>query len=205
MVKVLPATVSADGRPTGREAVRQAVLEAAVRLFADLGPSSVSLRDIAAAANVNLGLLHRHFGSKSDLVSAALRQVAAETGPALAETIAGPELAQRAASFAVSPPQAYVRMLAWSLIDGADPRVLQEGFPVASALVQRFRAEGLDDAQARVTAAAAMALALGWALFEPHLAVAAQLDTTRRDELESELAALMGRLVGDQTGVLARK
>ncbi len=177
--------------------MRRAVLDAAVDLFSDLGPSAVSLRDIAARANVNLGLLHRHFGSKADLVSASLRHLVETSGPAVAERLTGPELADETARLATSTTQAYVRMLAWSLLDGADPRALQQSFPAVSALVRRLSQEGHDDRSARVTAAAVAALTLGWALFEPYLLVAAELEAPRADELESELSELIGRLLGE--------
>src|SRR5207248_9502831 len=59
--------------PYGREEVVVAVVEAATALFAERGPAAVSLREIAQAADVNLGLIHRHIGSKADLLAAVLR------------------------------------------------------------------------------------------------------------------------------------
>ena len=41
---------------------RAALLDTAVTLFALHGPATVTTRQIAAAAGVNLGLIHRHFG-----------------------------------------------------------------------------------------------------------------------------------------------
>lgn len=60
-------------RPTGREAVRRAVLGTARQLFAARGPRA-SLREVAEAAGVNLGLIHRHVGNKDDLLSAVLEE-----------------------------------------------------------------------------------------------------------------------------------
>ena len=44
-----------------------AILDAATALFAAKGVAGVSVRDIATKANVNHGLVHRHFGSKENL------------------------------------------------------------------------------------------------------------------------------------------
>lgn len=48
--------------------VRQALLEAAVRLFSRNGYSAVSMREIAKAAGANVGSLTYHFGSKANLL-----------------------------------------------------------------------------------------------------------------------------------------
>ncbi len=48
--------------------VREALLEAAARLFSHNGYSAVSMRGIAKAANANVGSLTYHFGSKANLL-----------------------------------------------------------------------------------------------------------------------------------------
>jgi AcrR family transcriptional regulator len=53
--------------PTDR--TRSAILEAAERLYADRGFADVTLRDIVAAAGVNLAAVNYHFGSKDELIA----------------------------------------------------------------------------------------------------------------------------------------
>jgi AcrR family transcriptional regulator len=48
---------------------RNAILSAAERLYADRGFGDVTLRDIVAAANVNLAAVNYHFGSKDELIA----------------------------------------------------------------------------------------------------------------------------------------
>ena len=48
---------------------RSAILSAAERLYADRGFGDVTLRDIVAAANVNLAAVNYHFGSKDELIA----------------------------------------------------------------------------------------------------------------------------------------
>jgi AcrR family transcriptional regulator len=48
---------------------RQRLMDACEQLFADHGWHAVSIRTIAAAANVNLAALHYHFGSKEQLLA----------------------------------------------------------------------------------------------------------------------------------------
>jgi len=48
---------------------RAAILNAAERLYADRGFGDVTLRDIVAAADVNLAAVNYHFGSKDELIA----------------------------------------------------------------------------------------------------------------------------------------
>ena len=48
---------------------RAAILTAAERLYADRGFADVTLRDIVAAADVNLAAVNYHFGSKDELIA----------------------------------------------------------------------------------------------------------------------------------------
>ena len=61
------------GRPTGGDAaVREALLEAARRLFLARGFSAVSIRELAAAAGANAAMIHYYFGDKLGLYRAML-------------------------------------------------------------------------------------------------------------------------------------
>ncbi len=55
-------------KPRGKAAVVQAVMDAAIPLIAERGVKSVGLRDVAKVANVNHGLITRHFGTKEGLI-----------------------------------------------------------------------------------------------------------------------------------------
>src|ERR1700716_2495570 len=48
---------------------RAAILNSAERLYADRGFADVTLRDIVAAAGVNLAAVNYHFGSKDELIA----------------------------------------------------------------------------------------------------------------------------------------
>jgi AcrR family transcriptional regulator len=48
------------------------LLEAAELLFAEKGPDATSVRDIAAAADANLGAMNYHFGTKDELLRAVV-------------------------------------------------------------------------------------------------------------------------------------
>lgn len=59
--------------------VRDALLKAALKLFAELGSRGATTRRIAQEAGVNEVTLFRHFPNKQALLHAALHQFAAET------------------------------------------------------------------------------------------------------------------------------
>jgi AcrR family transcriptional regulator len=174
--------------PRGREAVKRALLDAGAELFAAHGTAAVSVRDVAARAGVNHGLVHRHFGSKEALRRAVMEglieRIAAQTSDA-----PPPRPGEIPAAFAATDEtNHYWRMLARSLLDGEDMESIQGGeFPVVTQLrsqVEEAQRRGLmpADLDARTMTALSTALGLGWLLFEPFVLAATGLDECGKDE-----------------------
>jgi AcrR family transcriptional regulator len=68
-----PSSARAGRRPAEQaEHTRTAILDAALRLFADRGYDTVSLRDIATGAGVTHGLIRHHFGAKEQVWQAVV-------------------------------------------------------------------------------------------------------------------------------------
>jgi len=61
-----------DARPRDRAATRQRLLEAARMLFGEYGYEQVTVRMIASAADANIALVGRYFGSKAGLFGEVL-------------------------------------------------------------------------------------------------------------------------------------
>jgi AcrR family transcriptional regulator len=76
------------GRRPGPSTTRAEILEAARESFAARGYEGTSLRSVAASAGVDPALVRRFFGSKEDLLTAALR-VTLDPGERLAGVLAG--------------------------------------------------------------------------------------------------------------------
>ena len=72
-----PGPRRSGGSPVGPEAVRRAVLDAAADLFARRDVEGVSLRDIAAAADVQLALIGRYVGTRGELIDAVFEDLSA--------------------------------------------------------------------------------------------------------------------------------
>ncbi|MDP3152109.1 MAG: helix-turn-helix domain-containing protein [Archangium sp.] len=96
----MPRTQAANDEV--REATRQTLLEAAVRLFARQGYSATSIRALASEAGVALGLLYHYFPSKEAVLEALL-----------ADGMADVEVTFEAARQGVTAAD-FVRALLWS-------------------------------------------------------------------------------------------
>ena len=66
------------------ERTREALLEAALKVFSQQGYASVRLEDVASAAGVTRGAIYHHFGGKAELF-AALVEAASQQGAGVVE------------------------------------------------------------------------------------------------------------------------
>jgi AcrR family transcriptional regulator len=169
-------------RRTATEIV-DAVTDAAHELFVERSPSAVSLREIAARAGVNLGLIHRYVGSKDDVIDLVLKRHTARARETIESSEGDEELLATVAETVVRRPSTG-RLIAGLLLDGADIASIKGDFP----LMERMAASGRD-----LDAAITYALALGWEVFGPSLlsAIDAAPDAEETEAaLRDALAAL---------------
>lgn len=186
-------TATLDGsRPTGRAEVIDAVLDAAERLFADAGPSDVSLRAIAAEAGVSYGLVHRHFGSREALVDRLLERYA-ERWTSAVEGMGYEEALARLLGDSVETG-AYLRLLAWTLL--SDHRETSVAAHLEHTRLDQLAALRGDDPAAQHTTAAALALIFGWRLFNPFIREALGLGGSDA-ELQTAMHAALARQIAD--------
>jgi TetR/AcrR family transcriptional regulator, regulator of cefoperazone and chloramphenicol sensitivity len=106
-------------------AARQALVQAALRLFGEKGYDGTSTREIAAAANANIGSIAYHFGGKEGLHRACGEAVAAmmleAAGPAL-NSSAGLAGLPREMARAMIP--ALFRRVAMFLLSSAESKIV---------------------------------------------------------------------------------
>lgn len=185
-------------RPTGRDEIVDAVLDAADRLFSQEGPGNVSLRAIARAADVNYGLVHRHFGTRDELLDRLLARYADRWGAMLERDDLDYEAALQEL---LGPPAdsretgAYMRLLAWTLLSSA------EGPEAHRRHATLDRLPGLRGAPSSeepvTTTAAALALAFGWRFFHPFIEAALHLDHGDPSVHEA-MRTRLRRLIGEE-------
>lgn len=173
--------------------MREALVEAAVDLFADKGDASV--RAVAGRAGVNHGLVHHYLGSKQGLRAAVLDRLSAAIYGELEAPDGG---SLRELGFAVlrrtERDPRFVKILARALLDGELPEQLQTRFPV----VDRLRAAvSVDPALARSGIAEGLALSLGAMVFGPWIRAALGLDADEFERIrDSALERIFAQLDG---------
>lgn len=153
--------------------MKEAVISAAAALFAEKGPAATSIREIAAAAGVNHGLLHRHFGGKAELVRVVHDHLAgrlAETAPFSEATLAS----ALDAFHTLAEHREYWLVLTRAMLDGELRDVLASDLPGARRMVQTLAAVLPEDAalDARELVAMAFAFSLGWLLLRDFIQAA---------------------------------
>jgi AcrR family transcriptional regulator len=170
--------------------VLEAVLTAATRLFAERGIGAVAVREVAGLAGVNAGLVHRYVGAKDDLIRAVIRRLGADLGREL-EDESDPTYGDRCEATV----DTYVRVLAHLVLEGYDVEELGWEFPLMQFVVGRLAAEpGADLRDARMRAICMIALDIGWRLFEPLVAAAADLDERERTEARAAIDTTRRRI-----------
>jgi AcrR family transcriptional regulator len=137
-----------------------AILDAAGELLADRSPRELTVREVAEHARVNHALVHRHFGTKDELLRAVLVRRSEAFGRAAADLGADAD-----SMLALLTENAdYWRILARFVLDA--PELLPD-LPAGAMVLARLGGAGAEDV--RVAAAVAGSLALGWAVFGAHL------------------------------------
>jgi AcrR family transcriptional regulator len=180
----------------GRDATVAAVEGAARRLFAERGYAGVSVRDIAAAAGVNHGLIHRHFGAKEGVLQAVLQGMFTDIGTlALGKSVPGdpdflaqlyPLVVQRKADW---------QILMRAVLDGFDFQAAGFRFPLTNAVLSHVAARrGTLDREARIRAGAIIAGGLGWLLLEEYLTPVLGLEGASPKALQARMAGLLSLL-----------
>ncbi len=167
--------------PRGPDDVVTALVDAATELFAKRGIVAVSVREVAGAAGVNVGLVHRYVGTKDELVRAVVRR--AETR--LAQDLDGVVDPTYTDSTDETVTE-YQLILAHLILEGHDLDAMDLEFPLMRFVVDRLSAEpGIDDRDARIRAMCVIALDIGWRLFAPIVSAAAGLDADDHDAVSA--------------------
>lgn len=185
----------------GRDATVAAVERAARKLFAERGYAGVSVRDIAAEAGVNHGLIHRHFGAKEGVLRAVLQGMFADVGAlALGKSVPGdPAFLEQLYALVVQRKTDW-QILMRAVLDGFDFNSAGFNFPLTNAVLAHVASRrGSLDREARLRAGAIVAGGLGWLLLEGYLAPVLRLDGTSPKALQANMARLFSLMADGAT------
>jgi AcrR family transcriptional regulator len=148
----------------------------------------VSLRAIAAAAGVQVSLIHRYVGSRDELIDAVLEDLSR----AVAEEVLD-RPTQQISFERDSAMGRWTRLLAYRALAGEDLGPSAAFNPVRAIAAVAEEEYGLDPDAARLRGAQVVGSALGWRLFEDYLVNAGDLSGQDRQTLRDELTALHRR------------
>jgi TetR/AcrR family transcriptional regulator, repressor for neighboring sulfatase len=165
-----------------------AVLDATVALLAEAGPRTLSVRRVAERAGVNHALVHRHFGTKDEIVRRALEaQSAAVARDVRARSRdGGLDVVQVLEVLAQHP--AYWTTLARVVLD--DPELAGRGTaPTTDLFAAASRREGGEPG----TTALAACLMLGRQVFGDFVV---QATGTSSEDLDTDVSQLLQSLLG---------
>ncbi len=172
----------AKARPRGRDEVVAALLHSARKLIAEHGPS-VALRDIADDAGVSFGLVHHYLGTKEQLVDEVYRHATQQA----AERLSGVQHVDEAVQLLMRLGDGTTaRLIGWAVLEGRGSAAGFRDSPALEVLATLMTADAsanghsLAEDDARVFAAFAMVVTLGWRLFGETALFAAGLDGGKR-------------------------
>lgn len=140
---------------TGREAKREAILEAARRVFLDVGFGAASMDSIANAARVSKQTVYNHFGSKEELFAAMIRGFVDQKLQVFMEAArsGNPEETLRTIAHQfLDPGTAEQRVSLYRILMGEAPRFPELGdifYKSGPAVVRKFLADYLTEQHAR--------------------------------------------------------
>jgi AcrR family transcriptional regulator len=188
-------------RPFGKDNVVSAVIDAASELFASHGYSGVSIRDIAKKADVNHGLIYRHFGSKENLRRRTLQYMADAMLVDVQDAGTLGEFSLRAFR-ALEKHERFWRILARTILDGQGTKDIHKRYPMAVHMIERVEQAIKDgtirrDLDPKMIVASMFSFSCGYILFEPFILSAVGLDGMKPETARASVFASALSLIED--------
>ena len=185
---------SKSAPPPARTDVRRALIEATADLLGEVGPKSISVRQIADRAGVNHGQIHHYFQGKRGLLEATLRNLAKDHFE---------DSLQRSGGDAIPPPlslsedRRYFRALCQAVMDDdldlirtvdSDHEI---SVPIRVLRELEGRKPDADPLEVKAIFALGAAMELGWVAFEKLILLIAEVDPEDEEAFRSTIKRLM--------------
>jgi AcrR family transcriptional regulator len=196
---VLPAWIDEHiehrpGDPKG------AILRAAAELMAQRSPSEVTLREIAARAGVNYGLIHRHYGTKEQLLVEIFQEFTDYGATHIHDSETIHEAIRR--TFTLDSG-GFARILSWAALDGVPAEKTFEdttGMAAFQRLVEKEWASGSGaprraEFDPRIVSSFVMLMISIWDFYAPYMQQVDDWGDRDLDDAHAEVLELMQALV----------
>lgn len=181
---------------------QHAILLAAADLFATKGPAKVSLREIAAAADVSYGLIHRFYRTKENLLMSVMEMLVTYGGDRLSKEEDIYAALENSFGADIDSGQ-FGRMLTWSVFEGTPPALLLNGVKsrgyrsqIEALWAGEHRAPDVrSQFDANVLASLIALVGAVWNFYEPYLAELADNPDRSSADVRQEVTELLQILV----------
>lgn len=176
------------------------IMEVAREQFAERGISNVTIREIAAGAGVTHRLVHRYFGSKTDIVAEILRREVENVKDIVQQAPAGRcdealDLIRQALRYSLTTGRTSMLLMLRAQMDGlATEHMVEEASDRPLAILERWmeeRPQRPDLPDPRLVSVVVGAATLGLAAAQPWLWSAAGLDRRDADVQREQLIDVM--------------
>ena len=176
-----------QSRPArSRVDAEERLLVAAGELLGEVGPRSMSVRNVAERAGVNHGLVHHYFGGKDGLLQAAMTRLVQEHAVFASEASHGDPIP---APLLLNHDPKYLRAVVRAVLDDEmhlATTEISEGVSVPQgAMAHAIKSKHMDepDVQMKAMVAVAMAMEMGWAALEPFLFAVTEVADAEQEEV----------------------
>ncbi|MEI6207074.1 MAG: helix-turn-helix domain-containing protein [Desulfuromonadales bacterium] len=197
-------------RTRDAELTKSAILDAARRLFAKKGITSVSIRDIAAAAGVSHGLVQQYFGTREQMVAGIIKceidAVMSAPFPMPDGTGGGePELIRRQLREGMEGFKDFASIIMRAELDGIEPeKMLNPDLPtptthLASTIAgmqEQSRPDGRSPFNPKMVSAYVNAALFGFAALAPWLMTSVGLTPEDYEKRYDEIIDITMALIG---------
>ena len=178
-----------------------AILRSTGELLARKSPSEVTLREIAKHAGVNYGLIHRHFGTKDELVLQLFRAFSDYGGSLMRDTGSIYTALQQAFN---AESGAFAEIFAWVILDRVEPERVWADRSLMGELAEQIETTWQQGTpppltrqrfDPRVLATFASLVISVWEFYAPYVAVMGDYADRDPGEVKAEVLDLLQLLV----------
>jgi AcrR family transcriptional regulator len=192
-------SISEQSRPArNRVDAEERLIIAAGELLGEVGPNSMSVRNVAERAGVNHGLVHHYFGGKDGLLKAAMTRLVQEHAVFAKEASHGDPIPT---PLLLNHDPKYLRAVVRAVLDDEMQLAtteITEGVSVPQgAMAHATKSKNISepDVQMKAMVAVAMAMEMGWAALEPFLFAVTDVAEDEQEEVRDIVRTFRRQMV----------